>query len=99
MAHHFVYSALVLQHLPRVEAIRTFIAEFLRVLKPGGLLAFQLPTRMPPRTLRTILRLRTRAYAAYLRLLGAAVLAVQGGRFEVGEVESATYIVTKSNGR
>jgi ubiquinone/menaquinone biosynthesis C-methylase UbiE len=128
----FVYSALVLQHLPRVEAIRTFIAEFLRVLKPAGLLAFQLPTRMPPRTLRNKLRLRTRAYAAlraagfdqrmlyerlnlvpvmqmqcipeedvlaYLRLLGAAVLEVQGGRFEVGEVESATYFVTKSNGR
>ena len=33
-------------------------------------------------------------------MLGAAVLEVQGGRFEVGEVESATYyFVTKSNGR
>ena len=30
---------------------------------------------------------------------GAAVLEVQHGRFEVGEVESATYFVTKSNGR
>jgi ubiquinone/menaquinone biosynthesis C-methylase UbiE len=127
-----VYSALVLQHLPTVEVIRRFIAEFLRVLKPGGLLAFQLPTRMPPRTLRNKLRLRTRAYAAlraagfdqrmlyerlklvpvmqmhsipeqdvltHLRLLGAAVLEVQHGRFEVGEVESATYFVTNSNGR
>jgi ubiquinone/menaquinone biosynthesis C-methylase UbiE len=61
----FVCSALVLQHLPRVEVIRTFIAEFLRVLKPAGLPAFQLPTRMPPRTLRNKLRLRTRAYAAH----------------------------------
>jgi ubiquinone/menaquinone biosynthesis C-methylase UbiE len=128
----FVYSALVLQHLPTVEVIRTFIAEFLRVLKPDGLLAFQLPTRMPPRTLRNKLRLRTRAYATlraagfdqrmlyerlklvpvmqmhsipeqdvltHLRLLGAAVLEVQHGRFEVGEVDSATYFVTKSNGR
>jgi hypothetical protein len=107
-------------------------AEFLRVLEPAGLLAFRLPTRMPPRTLRDKLCLRTRAYAALraagfdqrmlyerlnlvpvmqmqcipeegvrtdLRLLGAAVLEVQGGRFEVGEVESATYFVIKSNGR
>jgi ubiquinone/menaquinone biosynthesis C-methylase UbiE len=124
----FVYSALVLQHLPTVEVIRRFIAEFLRVLKPDGLLAF----RMPPRSLRNKLRLRTRADAAlraagfdqrmlyerlnlvpvmqmqcipeegvlaYLHLLGAAVLEVQRGRFEVGEVESATYFVTKSSGR
>ena len=127
----FVYSALVLQHLPRVEMIRRFIAELFRVLKPGGLLAFQLPTRMPPRTVRNKLRLRTRAYTAlravgfdqrllyerlrlvpvmqmhcipehdvltHLRGLGAAVLEVQHGRFEVGEVESATYFVTKSIG-
>jgi hypothetical protein len=97
-------------------------------LKPGGLLAFQLPTQVPPRSLRNKLRLRTRAYAAlravgfdqrllyerlrlvpvmqmqcipehgvltHLRGLGAAVLEVQRGRFEVGEVESATYFVTK----
>jgi ubiquinone/menaquinone biosynthesis C-methylase UbiE len=127
-----VYSALVLQHLPTVEVIRTFIAELFRVLKPGGLLAFQLPTRLPPRSLRNRLRLRTRAYTAlravgfdqrmlyerlklvpvmqmqcipeqevltHLRLLGAAVLEVQHGRFEVGEVESAIYFVTKSSGR
>jgi ubiquinone/menaquinone biosynthesis C-methylase UbiE len=124
----FVYSALVLQHLPSVEVIRRFIAELFRVLEPGGLLAFQLPTRMPPRSLRNRLRLRTRAYTAlravgfdqrllyerlslvpvmqmhcipehdvltHLRGLGAAVLEVQHGRFEVGEVESATYFVTK----
>jgi ubiquinone/menaquinone biosynthesis C-methylase UbiE len=66
----FVYSALVLQHLPTGELIQRFIAEFLRVLKPdGGLLAFQLPTQTPPRTLRNKLRLRTRAYAA-LRAVG-----------------------------
>jgi ubiquinone/menaquinone biosynthesis C-methylase UbiE len=129
----FVYSALVLQHLPTVEVIRRFIAEFLRVLKPdGALLAFQLPTRVPPRSLRNRLRLRTRAYTAlrtvgfdqrmlyerlklvpvmqmqcipeqevltHLRHLGGALLEVQHGRFEVGEVESATYFVTKSIGR
>ena len=44
-------------------------AEFLRVLKPAGLLAFQLPTWMSPRTLCNKLRLRTRACAA-LRAAG-----------------------------
>jgi SAM-dependent methyltransferase len=125
----FVYTALVLQHLPAVDVIRTFIAEFLRVLKPdGGLLAFQLPTYVPPRSLRNRLRLRTRAFAAlsalgldkrvlydrfklvpvmqmnfipkqdvltYLGSLGASILEVQCGKFEFGEVESATYFVTK----
>ena len=122
----------MLQHLPTVEVIRRFIAEFLRVLRTDGLLAFQLPTRMPPRTLRNKLRLRTRVYAAlraaafdqrllYERLnlvpvmeyrasqrkaslpicacSGAAVVEVQHARFAIGDVESATYFVTKSNGR
>jgi len=39
----FVYCHLVLQHLPRALQ-RAFIAEFLRVLKPGGIAAFQIPT-------------------------------------------------------
>jgi SAM-dependent methyltransferase len=125
----FVYSALVLQHLPTVDVIRTFIAEFLRVLKPdGGLLAFQLPTYVPPRSFRNRLRLRTHAYAAltalgvdkhvlyerfnlvpimqmnfipkqevlsYLRSLGASILEVQCGKFDFGEVDSATYFVAK----
>jgi SAM-dependent methyltransferase len=128
-AFDFVYTALVLQHLPTVDVIRTFIAEFIRVLKPdGGLLAFQLPTYVPPRSLRNRLRLRTRAYTAltalgldkrmlyerfdlvpvmqmnfipkdevltHLRSLGASILEVQCGKFEFGEVESATYFVTK----
>jgi ubiquinone/menaquinone biosynthesis C-methylase UbiE len=128
----FVYTTLVLQHLPTVDLIRTFIAELLRVLKPdGGLLAFQLPTYVPPRSLRNRLRLRTRAFAAlsalgldkrvlyerfklvpvmqmnfipeeevltYLRSLGARVLEVQCAKFELGEVESATYFVSKPGG-
>ena len=65
-----VYSSLVLQHLPNTTTIRAFVAEFLRILKPGGaLLAFQLPSYVPPRSLRNHLRLRTRAYAG-LRMLG-----------------------------
>lgn len=40
----FVYSDLVLQHLPPSAAL-TYITEFLRVLAPGGVVVFQLPSR------------------------------------------------------
>jgi len=43
-----VMSLLVLQHLPSVQLIETYLAEFVRVLAPGGLLAVQLPTFVPP---------------------------------------------------
>jgi ubiquinone/menaquinone biosynthesis C-methylase UbiE len=39
-----VYSRITLQHLPR-RYIRTYLAEFIRVLRPRGLLVFQLPDR------------------------------------------------------
>lgn len=40
----FIYSNVVLQHIPP-EITRCYLAEFARVLKPGGLLVFQLPSR------------------------------------------------------
>jgi len=40
----FVYSNITLQHMPPRYA-RKYIAEFLRVLKPGGLAVFQIPAR------------------------------------------------------
>jgi SAM-dependent methyltransferase len=39
----FVYSDIVLQHLPSHRA-RRFITDFLRVLKPGGVTVFQIPS-------------------------------------------------------
>jgi SAM-dependent methyltransferase len=39
----FVFSFLVLQHV-RPEASRIYMTEFVRVLRPGGLLYFQLPS-------------------------------------------------------
>ncbi|MFG1869931.1 class I SAM-dependent methyltransferase [Micromonospora arborensis] len=44
---HFdlVYSTLVLQHLPR-PAIDGYLAEFLRVLRPGGIAVVGLPTEL-----------------------------------------------------
>jgi ubiquinone/menaquinone biosynthesis C-methylase UbiE len=42
-----VYSVIVLQHVPDREAIESYVAEFCRVLRPGGLAIFQLPSHIP----------------------------------------------------
>jgi SAM-dependent methyltransferase len=44
-----VHSTLVLQHLPGRAAIAAFLGELVRVLRPGGLLVFQLPSWIAPR--------------------------------------------------
>lgn len=38
----FIYSIIVLQHVPRALA-RAYVKEFFRVLKPGGVVHFELP--------------------------------------------------------
>jgi SAM-dependent methyltransferase len=43
-AFSFIYTTLVLQHMP-TELSRAYLGEFLRVLEPGGLLVFQVPSR------------------------------------------------------
>ncbi len=40
----FVLSLLVLQHLESTAAIESFLREFVRVLRPGGAIVFQLPS-------------------------------------------------------
>jgi SAM-dependent methyltransferase len=42
-----VHSILVLQHLPSDAMIRGYIAEFVRVTAPDGLVVFQIPQRIP----------------------------------------------------
>lgn len=42
-AFDFVYSNIVLQHMPEVLS-RGYIREFVRILKPGGLAVFQIPS-------------------------------------------------------
>jgi len=42
----FVFSTLVLQHIPS-EHSRRYISEFLRILAPGGAAAFQIPSKAP----------------------------------------------------
>jgi len=61
----FVYCPIVLQHVP-ARAIERYVAELVRVLRPGGLLVFELPSVMP---LRSRLQGRRRAYR-FLRRLG-----------------------------
>ena len=43
----FVYSLITLQHVPPEAALR-YIAEFMRVLAPGGVALFQMPASAPP---------------------------------------------------
>lgn len=47
---HFIYTNIVLQHM-KPEYAKSYIKEFLRVLRPEGVLIFQLPSRYlaPPR--------------------------------------------------
>ncbi len=45
----FVFSYIVLQHLPRQKLILKYLEEIARVLKPGGCTIFQLPTSYYPR--------------------------------------------------
>ena len=42
-----VVSFLVLQHIADRDQIRAYLAEFARVLAPGGLIAFQIPDKLP----------------------------------------------------
>jgi SAM-dependent methyltransferase len=50
----FIYSDITLQHI-RPPASLMYIAEFVRVLKPGGLLIFQVPSARRP-GIKTVLR-------------------------------------------
>jgi SAM-dependent methyltransferase len=50
----FIYSRITLQHLPR-RHIRAYLREFVRVLRPGGLLLFQLPAKHRYRDLKHFL--------------------------------------------
>jgi len=56
----FVYSSLVLQHLPRRRLVQAYLGEFLRVLRPGGLTVFQALSHLP---VARRLQPRRRAYA------------------------------------
>ena len=46
-AFDLVFSSIVLQHVPDRSAIEGYVAEFCRVVRPGGLVMFQLPSHIP----------------------------------------------------
>lgn len=69
-----VYTQLVLQHLPSREAVLRYAAEFVRVLRGGGLAALQIPSYVPP--IRRI-QPRPRLYGI-LRTLGVPSAALYG---------------------
>lgn len=61
-----IYTRYVLQHLPSGKLVQAYLREFVRILRPGGLLVFQLPSRIG---LLHRLQPRRRLYAV-LRALG-----------------------------
>jgi len=61
----FLYCFIVLQHLPSAELVTGYLREFMRVLRPGGLLVFQLPDLVP---IRRRLQPRRRAYGVLRRV-------------------------------
>lgn len=83
----FVYSNIVLQHMP-LEASTAYLPEFVRVLKRGGLLIFQLPSRLAtgPRTVQPLLHggaLPDSAYRAELTILDAPATVPGGTPFTI----------------
>jgi SAM-dependent methyltransferase len=61
----FVYSSIVLQHLPSPADIERYVGEFLRVARPDGMVVFGIPRHIPfPWSLQP----RRRAYALLRRL-------------------------------
>jgi ubiquinone/menaquinone biosynthesis C-methylase UbiE len=63
-----IYSRFVLQHLPSRALVQSYLGDFIRMLRPGGLLVFQLPSRIG---LLHRLQPRRRLYAL-LRALGVS---------------------------
>jgi SAM-dependent methyltransferase len=65
-----VLSLITLQHVSDRGALESYIRELVRVLAPGGVAIFQLPTRVPPRSR---LNPRRQAYRL-LRAIGLSEL-------------------------
>jgi ubiquinone/menaquinone biosynthesis C-methylase UbiE len=88
----FVVSHIVLQHVPRREAILGYVGELARVLRSGGALVFQVPSSIP---MRYRLQLQRRMYGA-LRAAGVRVetlyrrLRLQPMRMTAVSVEAVT---------
>ena len=69
-----VYSSIVLQHLPSAERIERYVADFVRLLTPGGVAIFQIPAALPTRHR---VQARRRLYAT-LRRVGVPAARLYG---------------------
>ncbi len=64
----FIYSNIVLQHQPTQILARRYIGEFIRIIKPRGIIVFQMPYKL---TLRYALQPKRRLYSL-LRACGVS---------------------------
>lgn len=90
----FIYSSIVLQHIAREYSLR-YIVELVRVLRPGGVLVFQLPDTLragPLKRVRARLALRSRLRS----LFGSRIHAIEMHCLKEGEVRR---IVEQSGAR
>ncbi len=95
-----VFTTIVLQHLRSRGDIRTYVREFLRVARPGGLIIFQLPSSIP---VRHRVQLRGRMYRL-LRTLGVQPsmlyrrLGLQPIRMQFIPTAEVTALIERSGG-
>jgi SAM-dependent methyltransferase len=95
-----VYSRRVLQHQRSTELILRFVSEFVRILKPGGVLAFQVPCRIP---YMHRIQARRKLYEA-LRKLGCSPrvlyeLRLTPVRMQAAAIDRVTAVVMQAGGR
>jgi 2-polyprenyl-3-methyl-5-hydroxy-6-metoxy-1,4-benzoquinol methylase len=64
----FIYSNIVLQHQSNTQIVKSYIQEFVRIIKPEGIVVFQLPYKL---TLRYRLQPRRRLYSL-LKTIGVS---------------------------
>lgn len=80
----FVHSCLVLQHIPS-EVSPGYVAEFMRIAKPGGLVVFQVPAQvLTEAEIDARLTLPTHGYRAQINVTKFPAEATAGDRIAVG---------------
>lgn len=82
----FVYSNITLQHIAPDQAVR-YIREFLRVLRPGGIAVFQVPSHLHAADQRETRPMPDEAYRAAIHCLADALPDVRAGAELVLPVE------------
>lgn len=76
----FIYSRIVLQHI-KPEFTKNYLKEFMRILAPGGLLVFQVPSEPAP--VESLNILGDSAYKADLKVQKALLTAKSGSKIAI----------------